>query len=268
MEEKKKKKKKFFSVIGEILLWVLAIFFVSTSATNIIDSHTNYGCSYFGYRVSVIVSESMQYRNPENSYLTDNDLGQIAKYDVITAKEVGYEEIEIYDVVLHVDEAGLICHRVVDKYESDGVNYLVTRGDSNNLDDAPFAYSSFRGKVINVVPKIGQVVLFMQSGYFLLAIFLSVFVVSGLCFLFSYLDKRGDKKTVVTSNEETPASSLDITSKEETGKKITINRHHVASSSNRKHYRVIRRTDAPISSGGKRYRVERRSKQKKGVSEQ
>ncbi len=262
MKEKKKKKRNFFSIIGEVILWVLAIFCVSSSICNIIDSHTNYGCSYFGYRTSVIVSESMQYRNPENSYL-DDSLKQIAKYDVITAKEVSYEEIKVYDVVLHVEEAGLICHRVVDKYESDGVQYLVTRGDSNNLDDAPFAYSSCRGKVINVIPKIGEVVLFMQSGYFLLGIFLSVFVVSLVSFLFSFLDKHEEKKKAPIEATPIEASPVELAI-EETPKAegITSKRYMVVSSS--KQYRIIR---CPSSSkkAPKRYCVNKSSKQKKGA---
>ena len=264
MKEEKKKKRNFFSIIGEVILWALAIFCLSSSICNIIDSRTNYGCSFFGYRTSVIVSESMQYRNPENAYL-DDSLKQIAKYDVIIAKEVGYEEIEIYDVVLHVAEEGLICHRVVNKYESDGVNYLVTRGDSNNLDDAPFAYSLCRGKIINVIPKLGQAVLFMQSGYFILGLFLSVFTVSGLCFLFSFLDKRENKNEVATSGELAPLVELPqesdrviaINSDAQTHKRYAIRRF-------KKRCSVIKRAPM-IKKSHKRYRIKGSGKQKKGA---
>lgn len=195
MEEKNKKKnKKVFSIVGEVLLWALALFCVSLSLVNVIDSHTNYSCSYFGLRTNVIISKSMENKHPENTYLDTFDSNRISKYDVIIAKEVSYEEIEIYDVVLHVEAGNLICHRVVDKYTSDGVNYLVTRGDANNVNDTPFSYSLFKGKVINVIPKVGRVVLFLQSGYFLLAIFLSIFLISMILFTLSYLKDRKQKK--------------------------------------------------------------------------
>lgn len=203
MEEKKKKTtKKVFSIVGEVLLWALALFCVSISLVNVIDSHTNYSCSYFGLRTNVIVSQSMENKHPENTYLDEFDSSRISKYDVIIAKEVSYEEIEIYDVVLHVESGNLICHRVIDKYTSDGVEYLVTRGDANNVNDTPFSYSLFKGKVINVIPKVGKVVLFLQSGYFLLAIFLSMFLISTILFTLSYLRDRKQKKLEVNNSKD------------------------------------------------------------------
>lgn len=215
MEEKKKKKLNPFSIFGEILLWVLAIFCISVSIVNVIDTHTNYSCSYFGYRASVIVSESMAYRNIENTYL-DDSMRQIGKYDVIMAKDTNYDDIQVYDVVLHLEPAGLVCHRVIDKYEDNGIQYLVTRGDSNNMDDAPFAYSLCRGKVVNVIPKIGEVVLFLQSGYFLLAAFFSIFLIASIFFAVSFVEKKAEEKKklmvkegAIASVESEPVSLLE-----------------------------------------------------------
>ena len=195
--KKQKRCKRIISFIGEILLWALALFCVSVSVVSIIDTHTGYSLPYLGYRSSVVVSESMQYAHPENTYLDDN-MSRINKYDTIIAKEVSYEEINIYDVVLHMDSGVLVCHRVVDKYESDGVNYLVTRGDANNLDDAPFSMALYKGKVINVIPKIGEFILFLQSGYFLLALSISVIVVAGTLLTISLVK---DKKEKTAKNE-------------------------------------------------------------------
>ena len=196
--KKQKRKIRLLSLVGEMLLWVLALFCVSYAVTNVIDSHTNYNCSFFGYRISVIVSGSMENKNPENDYLTDS-MKRIEKDSIIMAKEVSYEDIKIYDVVLHVDSGNLICHRVIDKYESNGTKYLVTRGDSNNLDDAPFAFSLCRGKVFNVIPKAGHFVLFLQSGYFLVALFFSIFLVAGTLL---FLSLKKDKKEALASKKE------------------------------------------------------------------
>ncbi len=198
MKKKQKRKLNVFTLIGEVLLWALALFCVSVSIVSTIDTHTNYSCSYFGLRTSVVVSKSMANANPENTYL-DESMTRIDKYDVITAKEVKYEDIQLYDVVLHIEDNNLICHRVVDKYEDKGISYLVTRGDANNMNDAPFAYSLCRGKVINVVPKIGEVVLFFQSGYFFLALFVSIFLVAGTLFVISLLSDKKKAKTIAQS---------------------------------------------------------------------
>ncbi len=208
--KKRKRKIRLLSLVGEMLLWALALFCVSYAVTNVIDSHTNYSCSFFGYRTSVIVSGSMENKNPENDYLTDS-MKRIEKDSIIIAKETSYEDIEIYDVVLHVESGNLICHRVIDKYESNGIKYLVTRGDSNNLDDAPFAFSLCKGKVFNVIPKVGHFVLFLQSGYFLVALFFSIFLVAGTLFLLSL---KKDKKEALASKNEMEVIDADQTVEE------------------------------------------------------
>lgn len=208
MKKKQKRKLNVFTLIGEALLWALALFCVSISIVSTIDTHTNYSCSYFGYRTSVIISKSMANANPENTYL-DESMTRIDKYDVITAKEVKYDDIQLYDVVLHLEGNSLICHRVVDKYEDNGTSYLVTRGDANNVNDAPFAYSLCRGKVVNVVPKIGEVVLFFQSGYFFLALFVSVLLVAGTLFTLSLLSDKKKAKTIAQTS-----SNLDVIDQE------------------------------------------------------
>lgn len=208
MKKKQKRKLNIFSLIGEVLLWALALFCVSISIVSTIDTHTNYSCSYFGYRTSVIISKSMANANPENTYL-DESMTRIDKYDVITAKEVKYDDIQLYDVVLHLEGNSLICHRVVDKYEDNGTFYLVTRGDANNVNDAPFAYSLCKGKVVNVVPKIGEVVLFLQSGYFFVALFASILLVSGTLFTISLLSDKKKTKTITQTS-----SNLDVIDRE------------------------------------------------------
>ncbi len=210
MKKKQQKiQKRVLSIFGEILLWALAIFCISLSVVSTIDSHTNYSCSYLGLRTSVIVSKSMANANPENTYL-DSSMTRIDKYDVITAREVPYEDINLYDVVLHLEDGNLICHRVIDKYEYEGTSYLVTRGDSNNMDDAPFAYSLCRGKVIRVVPKIGKVVLFFQSGYFFLALFFSIFLIASVLFLISYLSDKQKQRLLAAKKKDV----IDVEAKE------------------------------------------------------
>lgn len=156
----------FFGIVGLLILYF---------GINTIDINTGYNFPFLGLRSSVIVSESMAYRNPDNTYLTD-DMHQIQKNDVIiTFNYSSYESIKLYDVLTYSSGDILVCHRVVDKYEENGLQYIVTRGDSNSADDTPFQYSLVKGKVIGVVPKIGTVVKFLQSPYVTIALFGSLF---------------------------------------------------------------------------------------------
>ena len=193
----------FFSIAGLLVLY----FVIST-----IDINTGYNFSPFGLRTSVIVSESMAYRNPDNTYLTE-DMHQIQKNDlIITSNYKSYDDIKEYDVLTYKSGDVLVCHRVV-HLSSDGKT-IITRGDSNNADDTPIEYSMVKGKVVAVVPQVGAVALFFQSPYITLAIFGSLFFFFLAWFIFSIgsyreydkviiRDKRFEEdKTYILNNEE------------------------------------------------------------------
>ena len=197
-ENKSNKKNKTIKLVLNILFWTVIGFFGVLFLLTGIDKISGYKVPIFGYRQSVVVSESMQHAYPGNDYL-DDTMTRINKYDVIVTKNYkSYEEIQKYDVVTHLTEQGLICHRVVDLYEQDGVKYIVTRGDANATNDTPFAYSLIRGKVVNVIPNVGRTVLFIQSPYFMLALFGSCFFV----FLGMYIYTRGKEKKAIPENGE------------------------------------------------------------------
>lgn len=202
-QDKTKEKKSPLKLVGEILVWTLIGLFVCYFVVNGIDRHTGYNVPFFGLRSSVVVSPSMQVANPENDYL-NSSMKRIKKYDVITTFNYSsFDDIKLYDVLTYYSSIGLICHRVVDKYVAeDGQKYVVTRGDANNVDDAPVNYSLVRGKVILVTPAFGHFLLFVQSPYFILAFFGSAFFI----FLGLYIIKS-DKNKKQKKIEETKDNS-------------------------------------------------------------
>lgn len=203
MEENKKKKLfKVLKIVGNVFFWCFVASLMVFALVNGIDQHSGYKAPFFGYRKSVITSDSMSEVNTANTYITE-EMEQIQKYDVVTTKNYkSYEDIQIYDVLTYYSESnGLICHRVIDKYEDNGEQYLVTRGDANNTDDEPINYSLVRGKVISVHKGTGHIVAFFQSGYFILALCLSIFFVSLGLFIFDFTKKKKEQPQV---EEETP----------------------------------------------------------------
>ena len=202
--DKHAKAKKVARIIGDVVFWMLAGFVGIYFLFNGIDQHTNYSLPFFGMRQSVIVSESMAYANDANTYLTD-DMHRIDKYDVIITKNYkSYEEIQMYDVLTYTTGSTLICHRVVDLYESNGEQYIVTRGDSNNMDDEPINFSVVRGKVVKVLPFAGRVVLFFQSPYFTIAFCSSLFFIFLGTFIYDAekAKRERDKPTSVVLEEK------------------------------------------------------------------
>lgn len=206
---KQKKPNKKLKIIGTSVFFALIAIIVTFSVWNFVDIRSGYKYPVFGMRTSVIVSSSMAGRNDANTYLTD-DMKQIQKFDVVTTVQYkSYDDIKLYDVATYFNGTkDLICHRVVNKYVGDnGVQYVVFRGDSNNIDDAPVSYDLIRGKVVSVTPKVGHFVAFVQSPYFFIAIFGTIFFVALGLFI---VNLGKEKKQVETQDSgDVPQESIE-----------------------------------------------------------
>lgn len=186
--------KKALSIVGQVLLWLFVISFAAVSLTMAIDKYSGYNASFMGYRSAAIVSSSMASVNQANEDIAEFG-GNIKRGDVVVAKEVlSIDDVDIYDVVLYVDNNGtLVCHRVVEKLPKE--NLIVTRGDANEKVDGTVMFEAVKGVVVNVVPFVGTIVMFLQSYYGLLAICASAFFVSGGILIYKLLndhDKKGE----------------------------------------------------------------------------
>lgn len=199
-EAVEKPKKKILVKILSTLGWAVIGLLFLVSAINIIDRLSGYNFPFFGLRANVIVSESMavDYRGTTSNY----EFKQLQVNDVVITYTKGYDDIEIGDIVTFSSPKGLICHRVEEKYQSEGYNYLVTRGDSNNTSDSPIEFSKVKGKVVNVIPKAGLVTSFIQSPFMLMATGFSAFVIFGTMFVYKYTEEKKNKnKENETKNE-------------------------------------------------------------------
>lgn len=97
----------------------------------------------FGYGAAVVLSGSM-----EPTFYVD---------DVIFAKEE--EQYAVGDIVVYQDGDMVIVHRVVAVNEET----IQTKGDANNIADAPIAKDKVKGKVIASIPSMGGMVRFMKN---------------------------------------------------------------------------------------------------------
>ena len=204
---KEKEKLKPIHIVVDVLFFGVIGFMMLCFVWNFVDIRLGYQYPLFGQRTTVIVSESMASVNSANDYVT-SDMKQIQKYDVITTKSYkSYEDIQIYDIATYYSSSKeLICHRVIDKYEDNGKQYVVFRGDANNIDDAPVSYELVRGKVTKITPKVGHVVAFVQSPYLFIAIFGTLFFVFLGTFIVTY---KKDKKAPEEAPQETFEEPMD-----------------------------------------------------------
>ena len=113
----------------------------------------------FGVGASVVLSGSME------PSLSVDDL-------VFVKAEDSYD---VGDVVVYQSGRSLVIHRIL-QIEGDAV---VTKGDANNIEDAPIALADIKGRMVGVVPGAGRVVHFIQSPVgVILLLALSVFLLN------------------------------------------------------------------------------------------
>jgi signal peptidase len=77
--------------------------------------------------------------------------------DVVITREVLADDVGVGDIVRFQLGNAYVLHRVTEIQKDGGQIQFITRGDANNVVDAPLPESKLEGKVILVVPKIGWV---------------------------------------------------------------------------------------------------------------
>ena len=109
-----------------------------------------------GFGSAVIVSGSME---------PTIEVGDVIVIRVQNSYGVG-------DIVTFRDSS-YITHRIVEKT----LNGYITQGDANNVRDREIEDSHIVGKVVKILPKIGNVVLFLQNPLHMAILLLLLFVV-------------------------------------------------------------------------------------------
>ena len=71
----------------------------------------------------------------------------------------GQESYSVDDVVVYADGRSAVVHRIIAMDEET----VTTKGDANNVEDAPFSKSRIRGKVVFVIPVIGYLVSIVKT---------------------------------------------------------------------------------------------------------
>jgi signal peptidase len=77
--------------------------------------------------------------------------------DVVVARDVEPEAIAIGDIIRVRTANGFVIHRVVQIDETDEGLWFTTKGDNNNVRDAPIRESQVAGKVVFDLPYAGWV---------------------------------------------------------------------------------------------------------------
>lgn len=163
--------KKFFKVFFSSLITILLVGVITFEVVVIIDQASQYNVDFVSYRISVVTSDSMSTIDPSNEDRLENYKERINKGDLIVSEtNINYNDIKINDVIIYFNGKTLVCHRVINKFIEDNNEFLITQGDANNVSDGIISFKQVKGRVIDVIPYIGYVNLYLTSPYGVLAI--------------------------------------------------------------------------------------------------
>ena len=127
------------NIVMKIFRWIIYVVVAILLVIIVVQKVTNNNLSVGGFRVFMIVSESMK---------GEYDIG-----DILILKSVDADEINIGDNVTYLGEKSgmkglIITHKVVEKKEENGEVYFTTRGIANDVEDPVIRYDQIYGKVI------------------------------------------------------------------------------------------------------------------------
>lgn len=159
------KRKKIKTILTTIFS-ILALFIVACAIDILYQKFVKKddNINLFGYRPYVVLSGSME------PYL---EVG-----DIIVAKKVNEEQIEVNNIVTFNDEEGTtLTHRVVDIIIKDGKKYYQTKGDNNNSKDVGLiSIEDIKGRYSFKINKVGQIItnFITPTGLILLVLIMAI----------------------------------------------------------------------------------------------
>ncbi len=116
----------------------------------------------FGYGVSVVLSGSME---PE-----------LMINDVVIIKET--TDVKENDIVVFQENNMMIIHRIIQTDEKT----ITTKGDANNVEDAPISKNSVKGIMIAKIPKVGSIVQILKQPFVVAMILAAAFVLTEMSY--------------------------------------------------------------------------------------
>jgi len=152
------------NIIFKIAKFFLYVFVIILLFVVVIQRVSNNSISVGGYRLFMVVSESMK---------EEYEVGSI-----LLSKEVKESELEVGDNVVYLGKASnlkglIITHKIVSIEEKDGEKIYTTKGTSNMVEDPKIKFDQIYGKIIYktvVLSFIGKLLMNNITYFFLFSI--------------------------------------------------------------------------------------------------
>lgn len=159
-----KKIKKVIKILLSGLTALLIILSITVLIIGIKSNRSNKLPMIFGYTYSTVVTPSME---PD-----------ILVGDIVITKDYAYEDLVVnQDVIVFYSpsEKKYIVHKIIGV---DGDGYYITKGIANELpDEEHVKKENYQGKVIKIIPKIGNLILDYRNILFGIIILIFIFII-------------------------------------------------------------------------------------------
>lgn len=184
LTNRKRKKQKSLNKIRFALVIIISIG-ILYNVLLIIQSilYPNKTPSFLGYKTFSIISGSM--------------MPEINVGDIVVVKDVEINDLKDGDIISFRNDSEIITHRII-RIEEDKKQILyITKGDNNNTEDADkVSFVNIEGKVVNVIPKLGNVVFFLKNKVTILLL-ITLFIL-----IYVYDMKKNSKKMLRKKKRE------------------------------------------------------------------
>ncbi|KAA0006507.1 MAG: signal peptidase I [Thermoplasmata archaeon] len=85
--------------------------------------------------------------------------------DIVIIVQAHPDTIKVGDIIQYRGEGepAPTIHRVIKIYKSEGITYIVTKGDANDVPDEPIMANRIMGKVVFKIPKLGWISIYLKK---------------------------------------------------------------------------------------------------------
>lgn len=153
----------FYVILIPVLIVNLTIIFKANKEADKIPD-------IFGYKPMIVLSGSME--------------SKIRKGDLIITKNIDPAKLEEKDVIaFRTADNTVTTHRIIEIKKIDGKLFFVTKGDNNNVNDKDMvSEDDIEGIYQFRIPKLGNLLMFIQNPLGFAVIMLSLLIVGILAF--------------------------------------------------------------------------------------
>ncbi|MGY3777785.1 signal peptidase I [Isobaculum melis] len=170
--------KKTMKIVFDVLFYAFILLLISGSALFALNG--NQQKDFLGFQVYTVKTNSMLSDGSEHK-------DGFAAGDILIVKKTPYADLKVGDVITFSpgeESKAYLTHRIVEKISDlngEQGEFLMTKGDANEINDSPFNAKLVSGKKIFTIPKVGPLILFVRNNF----VVSLVFIISFFGFIFA-----------------------------------------------------------------------------------